>query len=48
MQINFHKRTGIKPGFGFIRESYKLGQVFGIRLWWAALTISFSKVEASR
>lgn len=41
MQINFHKRTGITPGFGMSRVYYgKIGTVYILRLWWSALTLT--------
>jgi len=42
MQLNFHKRIGLSPGFGVSREYYgKAGTVYILRLWWSALTLTF-------
>jgi len=42
MQITFHKRTGISPGFGVSRHYYgKAGTVYLLRLWWSALCLTF-------
>jgi len=42
MQITFHKRTGISPGFGVSREYYgKACTVYILRLWWSALCLTF-------
>ena len=41
MQINFHKKTGLTPGLYSFREKYgKAGTVYGLRLWWSALTLT--------
>ena len=43
-QFNFHKRTGLTPGFGVSREHYgKLGTVYILRLWWSALTLTLCR-----
>jgi hypothetical protein len=40
MQINFHKKTGLTPGLYPFRAKYgKAGTVYGLRLWWSALTL---------
>jgi hypothetical protein len=40
-QVNWHKRTGLTPGFEMSREYYgKIGTVYILRLWWSALTLT--------
>ncbi len=39
MSINFHKRIGLKPGFGFVYENFGAKKVFGMRLYWSLLDI---------
>jgi hypothetical protein len=41
MQLNFHKKTGLTPGFNVFRSDYKTSVVYGLRLWWSLLTFTF-------
>lgn len=40
-QLNFHSRTGIKPGIGITWDRYgKAGTIIGMRLGWSMLTLT--------
>jgi len=45
MQLNFHKKTGLTPEFNVFRSDYKTGVVYGLRLWWSVLTLTFFKEQ---
>ena len=40
MQINFHRKTGIKPSIGATVERYGAGTVYILRMGWSALTLT--------
>lgn len=42
-QLNFHKRMA-EPMVCAFRSNYgPIGQVYGVRLWWSALTLTLYK-----
>ena len=44
LQFNFHKRTGLTPGlYPFYNNYGPAGKVYGLRLWWSALTLTLYK-----
>lgn len=43
MKFNFHRRTGLAPGFGISRNDYGIGAVYMLRLGWSATTLTFLK-----
>ena len=46
LQVNFHKRIGLKPGLGIHYNHYgKVGTVFIFRLWYSALTFTFHRFK---
>lgn len=40
MQINFHRKTGLKPDFGLSMDRFGPGTVYSIRAGWIALTLT--------
>lgn len=42
--FNFHRKTGVAPGFGLSREDFGSHCVFIARLGWSAATITIKRV----
>lgn len=48
MKINFHRRTGIKPGLGVTLDDFGSGVVYGLRMGWALLTVTRTRSTNGR
>lgn len=46
-QFNFHRRTGLTPGYGVVLEDFGAGAVLVLRMGWAALTLTFQWPQAT-
>jgi len=46
MQLNFYKKTGLAPRVYVFCSNYKTGVVYGLQLWWSALTLTFYKEKS--
>lgn len=40
LEINFHRRIGLRRGFALVREKFGRATVYGLRLGWSLLTIT--------
>lgn len=40
-QFNFHRRIGLKPGFGVYIDHYGAGTVLTLHIYWSALTLTW-------
>ena len=41
MQFNFHRKTGLKPGFSLSLHDYGVGKSLCLRVWWSAATLTW-------
>lgn len=43
IQINFHKKIGLKSGFGYNKDNYGTGAVYSLRFNWSTLSVTVMK-----
>ncbi len=48
MQFNFHRKTGLKPGFGLSLHDYGVGKSLVLRVWWSAATLTWMTNKTPR